>query len=125
MKLFITIILVVSIIPSAHATEIIENFLGMRFVKIPAGEFTMGTADITAAIMEIPDAKNDSLLEETPAHTVAISRPFHIGETEVTQAQWLKVMENRPGPEANWKHDNWEQLPVVSVSWLMAKRFIE
>lgn len=108
-----------------HARDTLQNLLDMRFVRIPAGEFVMGTGDITEAIMEMPKPEPGGLAEETPAHTVVISKPFYLGETEVTQSQWLKVMENKPGPDALWKRDDWATLPVVSVSWFMAKRFVE
>lgn len=109
----------------AKASDTIENFLGMRFIKIPAGEFIMGTEDLTSAIMEIPEPEKNALADETPAHTVVISKAFYIAETEVTQAQWYKVMENKPGPDANWQRDEWRSLPVVSVNWFMAARFVE
>lgn len=109
----------------AHASNTFENFLGMRFVEIPAGEFIMGTEDITAAVMEIPEPEKNALSDETPAHKVVISKPFYLGQTEVTQQQWLKVMENKPGPEQFWQRDDWQRLPVVSVNWYMAQRFVE
>ncbi|TCK18721.1 formylglycine-generating enzyme required for sulfatase activity [Thiogranum longum] len=108
-----------------YARDTLQNDLGMRFVHIPAGEFVMGTEDIAAALQEMPEPEPTGLVEETPAHTVVITKPFYLGETEVTQSQWLKVMENRPGPEALWKRDDWATLPVVSISWFMAKRFVE
>ena len=108
-----------------HAGVPIENFLGMRFVQIPAGEFIMGTDDLPSAIMEVPAAESEALREETPAHPVVISSAFYMAETEVTQAQWFKIMENKPGPAVFWERDDWKALPVVSVSWFMAQRFIE
>ena len=109
----------------AQSGDVIENFLGMRFVSIPAGEFLMGTEDLAEAVMEIPEPKPEALVDETPAHRVLISRSFYLAETEVTQAQWLEVMENRPGPETGWQREDWRALPVVSVSWNMAQRFVE
>ena len=85
-----------------HARDTIENFLGMRFVSIPAGEFVMGTEDLTAAIMEMPEPEPGGLAEESPAHTVVISKTFYLAETEVTQSQWFKLMENKPGPDEVW-----------------------
>ena len=108
-----------------QAKDTIENFLGMRFIQIPAGEFIMGTEDLTSAIMEIPEPEKNALADEAPAHTVVISRPFYLAQTEVTQQQWFKVMENRPGPEELWQRADWHSLPVVSVNWYMAQRFVE
>ena len=108
-----------------HSSNIIDNFLGMRFVEIPAGEFIMGTEDITDAVMEIPEPEKNALSDETPAHKVVISKAFYLGQTEVTQQQWFKVMENKPGPERLWQREDWKSLPVVSVNWYMAQRFVE
>ncbi len=105
--------------------EIIENDLGMRFVKIPAGSFVMGTTEPAAAAAEVPDPDPDYAGDETPAHEVIISSPFYLGQTEVTQGVWLEVMENRPGPAPWWEGEGWQRLPVAAVSWTMAARFVE
>ncbi|MDZ7752392.1 MAG: formylglycine-generating enzyme family protein [Gammaproteobacteria bacterium] len=107
------------------AGKIIENVLGMRFVHIPAGSFVMGTADPAAAAAEVADPDPAYAEDETPAHEVTISRPFYMGQTEVTQGVWLEVMENQPGPAAWWEGDDWARLPVAAVSWNMAARFVE
>ena len=107
------------------SSEIVENKWGMKFVKIPAGEFRMGLADYESALMDVPEPKENELKDELPRHRVTISQAFHIGQTEVTQQQWLAIMENRPGPKSQWQQENWKNLPVVSVSWFMMERFIE
>jgi len=111
--------------PQSGGFETTKNFLGIQFVSIPAGEFVMGTSDLVEAAMEMPEPDIDKLRDESPAHKVIVSRPFLLGETEITQAQWLEVMENKPGPEKYWAQENWRELPVVSVSWFMAQRFTE
>ena len=105
--------------------EVITNWLGMPFVTIPAGSFQMGTSDRQAAIREMDEPNLDAFRDEQPVHVVRISRPFLLGQTEVTQDQWLKVMENKPGPKEYWDRVDWRDLPVVSVSWHMAQRFTE
>ena len=109
----------------ASAADVVENFLGMRFVPIPAGQFRMGTTDIEAARMEIPEPKPTDVQDETPAHTVTISHPFLLGETEVTQKAWLRVMGNRPGPAAFWQGKDYAYKPMAAASWFMATRFAE
>lgn len=89
------------------------NSIGMVFVKVPAGSFTMGTmASISA--------------DETPARTVTISNDFWIGQFEVTQAQWHAVMGNNP---ADFKSDevgeDSRNFPVESVSWNDVQDFIK
>ena len=107
------------------AVEIRTNFIGMHFVKIPAGEFIMGLKDRDEALIEMPDAEENALLDELPAHKVIISKPFYMGQTEITQKQWYRVMENKPGNDSLWKAKDWEKLPVSSISWFMAARFVE
>jgi sulfatase modifying factor 1 len=107
------------------AAEAFKNDLGMRFVQIPAGEFSMGTTDVEAARMEFPELKVDDVLDETPPHRVRITQSFYLGETEVTQAVWYKVMENKPGAVEFWQRADWGSLPMATASWYMAERFVE
>jgi formylglycine-generating enzyme required for sulfatase activity len=79
--------------------------LSSSFVKIPAGEFMMGSKN-----------GNDN---EKPVHRVRISRPFEMGKYEVTQAQWEAVMGNNP---SYFKGAN---LPVEIVSWNDVQQFIQ
>ena len=112
---------------AAGAPELITNVIGMPFVTIPAGSFRMGTTepDRLLAIDEMPKPDLKAFRDEQVAHVVGISHWFLLGQTEVTQAQWLRVMENRPGPSDLWQRDDWRELPVVSVSWFMAQRFAD
>ena len=109
----------------AAAIETIDNFLGIAFVTITAGEFVLGTNDLVEASMEMPEPEIDKIRDEGPPHRVIFNKTFLLGQTEITQAQWLEVMENKPGPEKLWTQENWRELPVVSVSWFMAQRFTE
>lgn len=54
-------------------------------VKLPGGEFWMGS----------PDTEEDRYEDEGPRHRVRISS-FEICQTEVTQAQWQTVMGTNP-----------------------------
>lgn len=110
---------------SVSLAEDITNFIGMSFVNIPAGKFEMGLKDRRRALMEVPDVKQDALMDELPMHTVVISNSFYMAKTEVTQHQWLQVMENKPGNDDLWLMKNWQDIPVSSVSWFMAERFVE
>ncbi len=110
--------------PTAWALETYRNPLGMEFVALPAGSFIMGTQDLDEVILELPDGDAQQVLDETPAHRVEIAKPFYLGRTEVTQDQWLTVMNTRPGPADHWQHSDWRELPVVSVTWYDAQAFI-
>ena len=84
------------------------NSIGMEFVLIPAGSFMMG------ADKNFEDAHDD----ETPRHKVRISKPFYLGEYEVTQEQWVAVMGSNP---SEFKA---RERPVETVSWEDAQAFI-
>jgi formylglycine-generating enzyme required for sulfatase activity len=85
-----------------------RDFAG-EFVRIPPGEFMMGcSAGDTTCIVN-----------ESPAHRVAITRPFEIGKYEVTQAQWEAVM------GANPSRFRGADRPVENVNrWEDAEEFI-
>lgn len=75
----------------------------LRLVLIPPGEFTMGS--------------NDGENYEKLPHKVRITKPFYMGGTEVTQAQYEAVMGHNP---SNFKgRDN----PIETVSWNDATEF--
>jgi formylglycine-generating enzyme required for sulfatase activity len=74
----------------------------MELVRIPAGEFLMGS----------PEDEGTRDVDEGPHHRVRISKPFYMGKYEVTQAQWKAVMgENPSGIQGSG------DLPVEQVSW--------
>ncbi|MCQ1536776.1 formylglycine-generating enzyme family protein [Methanosarcina sp. KYL-1] len=84
------------------------NSIGMEFMKVPAGEFNMGS----------PSGEEDRD-DEGPVHKVTIEEPYYLGKYEVTQEQWREVMGNDP---SYFKGD---ELPVEQVSWDDAQEFIE
>jgi formylglycine-generating enzyme required for sulfatase activity len=79
----------------------------MEMVLIPAGHFLMGS----------PDSEQGRVVHEGPQHEVTISRPFYMGETEVTQAQYEAVMGKNPSTF------NGETNAVNHVSWTDATEF--
>jgi len=81
--------------------EVITNSIGMRLVRIPAGEFIMGTSkpdmDVLLAGHQAHGALDDEHgPNECPAHEVFISQPFYMGVYEVTQEEYEQVMGRRP-----------------------------
>jgi formylglycine-generating enzyme required for sulfatase activity len=63
-----------------------RNSIGMEFVLIQPGEFSMGS--------RASEAYNN----ERPAHTVRLTNAFYLGKYEVTEAQWNAVMETEKPP---------------------------
>ena len=74
--------------------QVVTNSIGMKLVLIPAGEFLMGS----------PEGDERRYDNEGPQHRVRISKPFYLGETEVTQEQFRAVMNTEP-----WKGEDYAQ----------------
>ncbi|MBL7172722.1 MAG: formylglycine-generating enzyme family protein [Desulfobacteraceae bacterium] len=85
------------------------NSLGMDFVLIPEGTFTMGSP--TDELNRDGDEKR---------HQVTISKSFYMQTTEVTVKQWRAVM----GKQFLFKKKGTEDMPVVRVSWADCMDFI-
>jgi eukaryotic-like serine/threonine-protein kinase len=98
--------------PLLNATYFVESIvaqISMVMVKIPAGQFLMGS----------PNHEEGHGERESPQHLVSVPE-FFIGQTLVTQAQWQQVMGNNP---AGFKGNL--QLPVESVNRLDAELFCD
>ncbi len=82
--------------PSPPGPQIIENTLGMKFVRIPAGEFQMGRAESPASLAKdypaYPAERFGLLADETPVHRVRLSRDFFMGQHEVTVGQFRQFV---------------------------------
>ena len=101
------------------------NTIGMRFVLIPPGEFDMGSAaEEVPRLLEEAKAKNlpswfiERVPSEAPKHCVRITRPFYLGISEVTQAEYERVMGSNP---SKFKGD--PTRPVEMVNWDEASAF--
>lgn len=85
-----------------------QNTFGMNFLYVPSGTYTIGSP------------KGLGFDDERPRHEVMFSRGFWLGETEVTQEQWKKLVQN----EVPWKFEACgPDCPVESVSWYSAAEF--
>jgi formylglycine-generating enzyme required for sulfatase activity len=95
----------------ATSNELTINTIGMRFVLIPAGSFMMGCN---------PEVGNKWCRDnEKPQHRVIISKSFFLGQYEVTQGQWMEMMDNNPS------HYKGRNRPVENVSWNDVQEFIQ
>lgn len=103
----------------------VTNQWGIDFVEIPAGSFEMGLKDPWDVVDEMQEPDPEKFNDEMPRHTVHISKPFLLSKTEITQGQWLAIMNTKPGPEKNWNAKNWETLPVTGISWQRADSFVK
>jgi sulfatase modifying factor 1 len=96
-------------IPAFALERTLTNSLGMEFVLIPAGTFTMGSPSGE------PNRNGDEVL-----HKVTISKPFYMQTTEVTLKQWRSLM----GTRLFGEQEGPDNEPVVKVSWHDCMDFI-
>lgn len=96
----------------SYSLLIVSGALGLtfdddQFVTIPAGSFQMGSEEGD------PD--------ESPVHTVTLTRPFQIQKTELTQHQWETVMgtNNTAFPTCGIT------CPMDGLSWEQAQAFVQ
>ena len=76
----------------ASPLDVFVNSLGMKFVKIPAGSFMMGSGITPSEVASQYGGWANWYKEEHPQHRVAITRPFYIQTTEVTNKTWRYIM---------------------------------
>jgi len=81
----------------------LENSIGIELKRLPPGSFLRGS--------------NNGDPDEMPVHEVRITKPFHLGVHEVTNAQWQKIMGRVPSAWRGNEH------PVEQVSWDDAVEF--
>ena len=96
-----------------HADQAVvpfENSLGMEFVLIQPGKFTMGS----------PEDEPGRFTGENP-HTVNLTDPFYLQTTEVTQEQWMSLMKANPSSQKGCG----DNCPVEQVSWDDVQNFIQ
>lgn len=86
------------------------NHIPLKMVFVKGGDMRLGC----------DNSRDDSCrAEEIPVHVVKLS-DYYIGETEITQAQWMAVM-GRDNNPSYWKGNS---LPVERVSWAECQRFV-
>jgi formylglycine-generating enzyme required for sulfatase activity len=91
--------------------KIIANSIGMKLARLPGGTFWMGSPR--------NEAERD---DKEIRHEVAITKPFCLGVYEVTQAQYMEVMQG-DGEIKNRSAFRGDDLPVENVEWRLAKLF--
>ena len=78
----------------------------LKMIKVEPGSFMMGS-------------ENGGDSDEKTVHRVTLTKPYYLGETEVTQAQWRAVMGNNPSLFQG------DSRPVEKVSWNEAMAFCQ
>ena len=84
----------------------ITNTIDMKFNKIPAGTFLMGSP-----------ATEEYREDDEHQHQVTISKPFYMQTTEVTQGQWTAVMGTEPWKKIKVFVKDGSNYPARLVTW--------
>ena len=84
-------------------------------IVVPAGRFIMGS----------PASEADRTASEGPQHEVTIAKPFAVGRTEVTFAQWDACV--AAGACRNVSDNGWGRgdRPVINVGWSDAAQYAD
>ena len=128
------------------------NSIGMKLIRIPAGQFEMGSLPGSSGTPPGRGSPVIAPIDEQPRHTVTISRPFYMGISEVTVGQFAAFVretgqitesarDGRGGegwdqatktlvqrPDFHWNSPGFPQTathPVVLVSWNDASEFCQ
>jgi eukaryotic-like serine/threonine-protein kinase len=91
-----------------YAKKLKDSKTGITFILVEPGTFQMGS----------PNNEKRRGQDETQ-HTVELTKPFYLGETLVTQAQWKKLIRSNPS------HLEGDSLPVENVSWDDCQDYLE
>lgn len=98
-----------------------EPLTGMEFVSLPKGCFQMGSERPVPppfdSHWERMGYKGQLSEDEVPRHEVCVDA-FWLAKTEVTEAQWYKVM-GGPAPAGEGRRAK------VDVTWLAAQEYVE
>lgn len=105
-------------LPAQENLPVVRNSIQMRLVRIPAGEFVMGSP------------RTEAERERTELqHKVTISRPFYMGIHEVTQGQYVQVMKDLPDfrnrAAFNSERGGSAVHPMENVEWQKATEFCQ
>ena len=99
--------------PAIEGAEF-TNSSGMTFIRIKPGKFWIGSQG--------DEAGRES--DESPQRLIRFEKDYFLGRTEVTQAQWMEVMETRPWSGRDFIQERGYN-PAIYISWEDAVAFCE
>jgi formylglycine-generating enzyme required for sulfatase activity len=83
-------------------------------IVVPAGKFIMGS----------PETEKDRKDNEGPRHEVTITKPFAVGRTDITFAEWDMCVAARACPKVPDNGWGRSDRPVIGVSWEEATAYV-
>ncbi|MGI9135296.1 MAG: formylglycine-generating enzyme family protein [Rhodoferax sp.] len=93
----LTLLLLACAHGAAAPQATLTNSIGMTLVRIPAGEFLMGSDEPIASLQKdfplLEMRRFEELRDEAPPHRVRITHDFYLGQTEVTVAQFARFVD--------------------------------
>ena len=98
---------------SPEAGKPFVNSIGMALTWIPPGTFDMGRS--------LDDDR--AYADESPRHSVRITKGFWIGTCEVTQGEWQQVMHTNPSAFRGMLGFGRKRRPVERVNWHQCVEF--
>lgn len=90
----------------------VERFEGIEFVWVPPGKFVMGSPSNEAG------REPDEI-----AHLVVLTQGFWMSRYEITQGQWMGVMDVNPSAQPA-QYPEADSLPVDSVTWADCREYV-
>jgi len=73
-------------VPPSDVALDVGGGVRLGLIRVSEGQFMMGS----------PETDEERYSDEQPQHVVTLTKPFYMGVTEVTQAQWTAVMNTEP-----------------------------
>ncbi len=109
--------------------KVITNSIGMRLVRIPAGEYMMGSLKAEMDWLRLTFRKiwreghKQWFQDELPLHPVRITRPYYIGATEVTVGQFRQFVKETKYKTDGEKGDGGMVFSKTQGRWVPNKRW--
>lgn len=112
--------------PQPAGGQAVVNSLRMQFVLVPPGEFLMGSAPeeierLAAAASS--QQRAEIYRSEGPQHRVRITRPFYLGRTPVTVAEFRAFVE-ASGYRTEAQRDGQGGFGMIDRKWVRHPKFV-
>ena len=132
LSFFVATIFVLGLITDAGASDIpaqkeYTSSIGMKLVRIEPGSFQMGEVDtpLPPALTSEGGTQAEGDFDESPPHTVRITKPFYIGIYEVTNYQYELFRPEHKKLRGKGAGFNEDDDAVINVNWYDAQAFCQ